>query len=156
MRVTCRGGTGCAASAGLGGDLVGDLFQAFDTAGEVGDVVEVDGLLDDGAGGGDAGALGGVGVGGDLMEGEEGLGGDLEGGAEEGLDPLRLSAAQLGEELAVVEVAADRAEGDAELEGDVGGRQAAGEQLHRLLATETSGGSRERGHAVVPPVVLRI
>jgi hypothetical protein len=118
-------------------DGLGDLFEALDAAGEVGDIVQMNGLLDDGAGGGDAGALGGVGVGGDLVEGEQGLGGDLEGGAEQRLDTLGLGAAQLGEDLIVGEVAADSAEGDAELSGDIGRREAAGEQFHGLLAAET-------------------
>ena len=131
-------------------DLFGDLFEAFDAADEVGDVVEMDGVLDDGAGGGDAGAFGGVGIGGDLMEGEEGLRRDLEGGAEEGFDPLGLGAAQLGEELAVFEVAADGAEGDAELEGDIGGREAAGEEVHGLLTADAGCGASERGHGLIP------
>jgi hypothetical protein len=40
-------------------------------------------------------------------------------------------------------------EGNAELGGDLGRGQAAGEQLHRLLAAEAGGGTDERGHGEV-------
>ena len=113
-------------------------------------------MADDGAGGGDAGALRRLRVGGDLVEGEERLGRHLEGSAEERLDALGLGTAQLLEQLAVVEVAADGAQGDAELDGDIGRRQATGEQLEGALTAEAGSGAGGNSHGWGPSVWVHL
>jgi len=70
----------------------------------------------------------------------------------EGFDRLDLGTAQLAEDLAVLEVAAEGAEGDAEAGGDVGRGRAAGEELHGLLAAQARRGADEGGHGVTSPI----
>jgi len=71
----------------------------------------------------------------------------------EGFDGLDLGAAQLVEDFAAFEGAAEGAEGDAEAGGDVGRGEAAGEEFHGLLATQARRGADEASDGFTSPTV---